>query len=532
MSESSDDIISKKVYGNNYVWFDLMGMGVTGQKFYHMIYAFLLYTTPYVCMLIILIIERNNMSITFPIIITTILYIIEILSTIIGGCSDPGILLRQKRDYYYNTNRPALKYVINGHIYTLNYCYSCSLFRPPRTSHCSLCDNCVERFDHHCLWLGTCIGKRNYRYFYFLTTSLNLSALFQIGFSIYYIVYHAQKLKNKEDYNKLILWGLSALSLYDLLFIIFFMGKLFLLHTWLVFNSRTFYENIKKKFKKIPGINPFKKYLLYTWKRIIYKLPPKSTFFYLLNRINEKRKKKKEENININKRYNKNMEEEEEEENEEKVYEESKEQQDKYKGKNSDEITNHNYNESSNDINVNTDNNNNNNNTIKKLNEYKMNNSKPKINKSYEDNLGNKIKLKPLKPTNREKYYKNERFNSPFISKKNNIISANYSEMCTDNQEIISQENRNLKSNVSTEDLNYNNTNNNHNQKNHEIHKFNKSQKLLEQKEMEDKMKYNKNIGNDNITEDDFEDKVIMKNRIMFKLDEVDKNLEQTYDEK
>ena len=224
------------------------------------------------------------------------------------------------------------------------------------------------------------------------------------------------------------------------------------------------------------------------------------------------------------------MEEEEEEENEEKFYEESKEQQDKYKGKNSDEITNHNYNESSNDINVNIDNDNNN---IKKLND-KMNNSKPKINKSYEDNLGNpKIKLKPLKPITRGKYYKNQRFNSPFVSKKNNnIISANYSEMCTDNQEIISQENRNLKSNVSTEDFNYNNTNNNQNQKNHEIHKINTSQKLLKQKEIEEKMKYNKNIGNDNITEDDFEDKIIMKNRIMFKLDEVDKNLEQTYDEK
>ena len=215
----------KKIYGNNK--FCCNYLGVLGSKFYHMIYAFLLISIPYIGMLVILIYNKNIISITFPIIITSTIYITEIITGILGGCTDPGILPRQGEDFYYNPNRPLIKTVVNGHIITLTFCYSCSLFRPPRTSHCSLCDNCVERFDHHCLWLGTCIGKRNYKYFYLLIFCLNISSTFQIIYSIYHIVFQIKKVKNKEKYSLLLLLGFSGVALVDLLFLIFFIGKLF-----------------------------------------------------------------------------------------------------------------------------------------------------------------------------------------------------------------------------------------------------------------------------------------------------------------
>ena len=307
----------KKIYGKNRLWCNFLC--VSGYKFYHMIYAFLLITLPYIAMTVILIKTKNIVSITFPILFTSILYIIEICSGILGGCTDPGILPRQGEDFYYNTNRPILRQVINGHVINLTFCYSCSLFRPPRTSHCSNCDNCVERFDHHCIWLGTCIGKRNYKYFYLLVFSLNISFTFQIIYCMYYIIFQIKKFKNKEEYSLLLLCGLSSVAFVDLLYLFFLIGKLFYLHTYLVFKSMTFYEHVKHKFQKIPFLNPFYKKILGTWNRIVFSLPPKSSLvsyiFYKRKRIasneeedNNKKEAQKDSDKKVkNKRTNKNQ---------------------------------------------------------------------------------------------------------------------------------------------------------------------------------------------------------------------------------
>ena len=48
---------------------------------------------------------------------------------------------------------------------TEKYCVKCFIDIPIRGKHCKICKTCISTFDHHCVWLGNCIGENNKKYF-------------------------------------------------------------------------------------------------------------------------------------------------------------------------------------------------------------------------------------------------------------------------------------------------------------------------------------------------------------------------------
>jgi hypothetical protein len=50
-------------------------------------------------------------------------------------------------------------------IYDNKFCLDCMIDVPLRAKHCYTCDKCITTFDHHCFWIGNCVGERNKRIF-------------------------------------------------------------------------------------------------------------------------------------------------------------------------------------------------------------------------------------------------------------------------------------------------------------------------------------------------------------------------------
>ncbi|KAL1824992.1 hypothetical protein ACET3Z_011770 [Daucus carota] len=135
-------------------------------------------------------------------------------------------------------------------------CSYCNVLQPPRAKHCHDCDKCVLQFDHHCVWLGTCIGQGNHcRFWWYICEETTLC----LWTCILYITYlQANILKSWwVDVIMIVLLAILLILLIFLLLLLFF-------HSYLIMTNQTTFELVRRRriayLRGIPGrVYPFSK---------------------------------------------------------------------------------------------------------------------------------------------------------------------------------------------------------------------------------------------------------------------------------
>ena len=69
-----------------------------------------------------------------------------------------------------------------------DFCPHCLVKHKYKSLHCLICEKCIEEFDHHCFWVGNCIGNNNYTLFFIFLIYVLLNIFFNFGIPITYLL--------------------------------------------------------------------------------------------------------------------------------------------------------------------------------------------------------------------------------------------------------------------------------------------------------------------------------------------------------
>jgi len=224
-----------------------------------------------------------------------------------SGLVDSGILLRGNLTDIQMENKNCRSKPTHlrqlGYIREYKICDTCYIVRPLRSTHCGICDNCIYRFDHHCPWIGTCVGKRNYPYFFIFLILLNLFQVFTAAVCIAHIIIKILDDKKIEKFNfttkkqkDSALVGDVIISLYLIIYVILtmiFTTGLLLYHIKIVKNDMTTKEELKKFFRN-PFGNPYQRSTKSNFSSIIFPKISKKSLIDILNINKEMYEKQKE----------------------------------------------------------------------------------------------------------------------------------------------------------------------------------------------------------------------------------------------
>ena len=219
--------------------------------------------------------------------VAALLVVLSSVLMALTSFTNPGTIAPSSS--HLNPDELPAHMIVNGAKLPLKFCRVCGVVRPPRTSHCRETDRCIEKWDHYCPWVGTAVGRRNYRFFVsFVISTVCLAACVATG-SLLHLWILAASFQSASGASPpppapsppgpliatvtaaaspgLLSWpvwlravGVAPASCILFLYcsvVTMLLGLLVCYHLYLIAVNQTTYENVKGAFNGSHGSNPF-----------------------------------------------------------------------------------------------------------------------------------------------------------------------------------------------------------------------------------------------------------------------------------
>lgn len=143
------------------------------------------------------------------------LFFFTFLFFVLSSFKDPGYLTKPKNISFLVFISYFLIHLLQNMLKNfdpVSLCPDCQVIRTSRSRHCSICNKCVERFDHHCPWVNNCVGTKNH--YLFMNFLISVSFLLLLVIITVTRIMHIEYTQGETSVNESCILTILPIEIY------------------------------------------------------------------------------------------------------------------------------------------------------------------------------------------------------------------------------------------------------------------------------------------------------------------------------
>lgn len=160
------------------IWLVKDVCGIICASFTYWLMAF----AQYVVLTCILLPEEDILYKSINLVVFELFSFLAIVSHFRTMCTDPGAVPKG------TATKEAIEQLGLPEGQVLYKCQKCCSIKPERAHHCSVCQRCIRKMDHHCPWVNNCVGENNQKFFVLFTLYIAVISIHTLTMAVLHFI--------------------------------------------------------------------------------------------------------------------------------------------------------------------------------------------------------------------------------------------------------------------------------------------------------------------------------------------------------